>query len=69
MDFRALALGLAFALMWSSAFTSARVIVADASPLYALALRFLISGLLGIAIARMLGQSWRLSRAQLVFPH
>lgn len=64
MDFRAILMGLAFALMWSSAFTSARMIVMDAPPLYALALRFLISGLLGVGIALALGQSWRLSRAQ-----
>ena len=64
MDLRAIAMGLAFALMWSSAFTSARIIVADASPLYSLALRFLISGLLGVAIAWALGQSWRLTPAQ-----
>ena len=47
MDFRAIVMGLAFALMWSSAFTSARIIVADAPPLTALSLRFLISGLIG----------------------
>ena len=64
MDVRALAMGLAFALMWSSAFTSARIIVADASPLFALALRFLISGLLGVMIAAWMGQSWKLTRAQ-----
>jgi len=64
MDLRALAMGLAFALMWSSAFTSARMIVAEAPPLAALALRFLISGLIGVGIATVLGQSWRLSRAQ-----
>lgn len=64
MDIRALLMGLAFAFMWSSAFSSARIIVADASPLHALALRFLISGLLGIAIARALGQGWRLTRPQ-----
>jgi len=64
MDIRAIAMGLVFALMWSSAFTSARIIVADASPLYALALRFLISGLLGVGIAAALGQSWRLTRDQ-----
>jgi drug/metabolite transporter (DMT)-like permease len=55
---------LAFALMWSSAFTSARVIVEYAPPLSALALRFLISGLLGVGIAWFLGQSARLSRRQ-----
>ncbi|MDF1716646.1 MAG: DMT family transporter [Antarcticimicrobium sp.] len=64
MDIRAIAMGLAFAFMWSSAFTSARIIVAEASPLFSLALRFLISGLLGVLIARAMGQSWRLSRRQ-----
>lgn len=61
---RAIFMGLAFALMWSSAFTSARMIVADAPPLTALSVRFLVSGLIGVAIARALGQSWRLSRVQ-----
>lgn len=64
MDIKAIFMGLAFALMWSSAFTSARVIVEYAPPLSALALRFLISGLLGVAIAWMLGQSARLTRTQ-----
>jgi len=64
MDGRALFLGLAFALMWSSAFTSARIIVAYAPPLYSLSARFLISGLIGVIIALILGQSWRLSRKQ-----
>ena len=64
MDGRALFLGLAFALMWSSAFTSARIIVAYAPPLYSLSARFLISGLIGVIIALLLGQSWRLSRKQ-----
>ncbi len=57
-------MGLAFAAMWSSAFTSARIIVEHASPIWALSLRFLISGLLGVLIARAMGQSWRLTRAQ-----
>ncbi|AWZ20453.1 hypothetical protein RTM1035_01850 [Roseovarius sp. TM1035] len=64
MDIRAILMGLGFALMWSSAFTSARIIVSAAPPLTALGLRFLISGLLGITIALILGQSWRLTRAQ-----
>ncbi len=64
MDTRAIAMGLTFALMWSSAFTSARIIVVDASPLFSLALRFLVSGLLGVMIARFMGQSWRLTRSQ-----
>ena len=64
MDGRAVFWGLAFALMWSSAFTSARIIVAYAPPLYSLSARFLISGLIGVIIALILGQSWRLSRKQ-----
>ena len=64
MDFRAIAMGLTFAFIWSSAFTSARIIVADASPLFSLAVRFLISGILGVAIARAMGQSWQLTRSQ-----
>lgn len=64
MDIRAIAMGLGFAFMWSSAFTSARMIVADAPPLAALSLRFLLSGLIGVGIARALGQSWRLTPGQ-----
>lgn len=64
MDIRAMAMGLAFAVMWSSAFTSARIIVASAPPLTALSLRFLVSGLIGVLIALALGQTWRLTRAQ-----
>jgi drug/metabolite transporter (DMT)-like permease len=64
LDIRAILMGLAFALMWSSAFTSARMIVADAPAVTALAIRFLISGSLGIGIALALGQSWRLTREQ-----
>ena len=64
MDIRAILMGLAFAVMWSSAFTSARIIVADASPLMALSARYLISGLIGVGVALALGQTWRLTRAQ-----
>ena len=64
MDIRAFGMGLLFALMWSSAFTSARMIVADAPPLTALAFRFLISGIIGVGLALMMGQTWRLTRAQ-----
>ena len=64
MDIRAIFAGLVFALIWSSAFTSARIIVADAPPMLALSLRFLISGLIGIGIARLIGQSWKLTPEQ-----
>ena len=64
LDIRAVLMGLLFALMWSSAFTSARIIVADAPPLAALSVRFFISGLIAVGIARALGQSWSLTREQ-----
>ncbi len=62
IDIAALLMGLFFSLMWSSAFATGRIIVIDASPLLVLALRFLISGAIAIAIARLRGQSWHLSR-------
>ncbi|MEI4261520.1 DMT family transporter [Roseovarius sp. D0-M9] len=64
MDLRSIVMGVGFAVMWSSAFTSARIIVEAAPPLSALALRFIISGLLGVFIAWLLGQSWRLTPSQ-----
>lgn len=64
MDIRAIVMGLAFAFMWSSAFTSARIIVEHAPPMGALSLRFLVSGLIGIGIAKMMGQSMYLSSRQ-----
>lgn len=64
MDMRAILMGLLFAFIWSSAFSSARIIVADAPPLASLAMRFLLSGIIGVIIARALGQTWALTRAQ-----
>ena len=56
MKIREIFLGLTFALIWSSAFTSARISMFDAPPFLLLSVRFLISGLLALAIARFLGQ-------------
>jgi len=64
MQIKAILAGLAFALMWSSAFTSARIIVAEAPPILSLALRFLLSGGIGIALAFALGQRLTLTRGQ-----
>lgn len=64
VDIRAIVLGVAFGFMWASAFSSARVIVQYAPPLHALAIRFLISGLIGVLLARALGQSWKLTPTQ-----
>lgn len=64
MNARAILMGLAFAFMWSSAFTSARVIVAYAPPVASLSLRFFVSGLIGVGIALLLRQNFKLTRAQ-----
>jgi probable blue pigment (indigoidine) exporter len=64
MDPRALLIGIVFAAMWSSAFATARVIVAHAPPLGSLTVRFFISGLIAVLLARALGQSWRLTSQQ-----
>ena len=64
MDIRAIGMGLLFALIWSSAFTSARIIVADAPPFAISAIRFAIAGILGVLIARAMGQNWNLTREQ-----
>jgi len=60
LDPLAVLMGVAFALMWSSAFATAHIIVADAPPLTALTLRFVVSGLIAVAVARALGQTWNL---------
>tara|TARA_R110002096_G_scaffold51390_1_gene134334 strand:+ start:31275 stop:32141 length:867 start_codon:yes stop_codon:yes gene_type:complete len=64
MDFKSTLMGLTFALIWSSAFTSARYIVQFAPPLSISALRFLIAGLLACAIAYALGQRPKFTRQQ-----
>jgi probable blue pigment (indigoidine) exporter len=64
MDFRSILMGVSFSFIWSSAFTSAKILVTAASPLMVLSIRFLISGLLGIAIARMLGQKIQLNKGE-----
>ncbi|MCB5198961.1 DMT family transporter [Loktanella sp. TSTF-M6] len=64
MDIKALVMGVAFAAMWSSAFTSARIIVEYAPPLTALAARFLMSGIVAVGIALAMGQRMRLTRQQ-----
>ena len=64
MDMRAILMGVGFSVMWSSAYTAAKIAVIDAPPLLLLSARFLLSGLLGIAIARMLGQAMDFSRRE-----
>ncbi|WP_299362386.1 DMT family transporter [uncultured Paracoccus sp.] len=71
MDLRAILMGLAFALFWASAFTTTRVIVTAAPPLTALVIRFALSAVLAIGLARLLGQRMQFSarewRALVIF--
>ncbi|WP_368185413.1 DMT family transporter [Aestuariibius sp. HNIBRBA575] len=64
MDFKSVFMGLSFGLIWASAFTSARIIVAYAPPLTALSIRFFLAGIIGVLIAKAMGQSWNLTRGQ-----
>jgi len=65
LSLKALLLGLVFALIWSSAFTSARIIVSHAPPLGALSLRFFLSGIIALIIALWLKQTFKLTKKQL----
>ncbi|AZQ65772.1 DMT family transporter [Silicimonas algicola] len=64
MDFKAILAGLTFALIWSSAFTSARIIVQAAPPLTVSAIRFTLAGVIAVTLARALGQTWKLTPQQ-----
>jgi drug/metabolite transporter (DMT)-like permease len=51
-----------FCILWSSAFSVAKLAIADCPPLLLLAARFLIAGVLMLAVARLQGVRWTLSR-------
>jgi len=64
LDVRAVLMGLVFAAIWSSAFTSAKLALAYAPPFLMLSIRFAISGLAALAIALLAGESLRFTRRQ-----
>ena len=64
VDWRSLALGLTFAAIWSSAFTSSRIVVEYWPPFLVLSVRFLFSGLLALGIGFAAGQRIELTRAE-----
>lgn len=51
-----IAIGISFAIIWSSAFTAAKFALQSAPPMLLLAARFLVSGVLAMALAFCLGQ-------------
>ena len=55
-DLLSVAMGVGFALIWSSAFTSAKIALADAPPFWLLTARFAMAGAVAVALAGMLGQ-------------
>jgi len=54
-------MGICFSIIWSSAFTSAKILMTNGPPFLILSSRFLISGLLAMIIARIIGQKINLS--------
>ena len=50
MNLKSLLMGLTFILFWSSAFTSAKILVSNSPPLLVLGIRFLLTGAIGILI-------------------
>jgi drug/metabolite transporter (DMT)-like permease len=55
-------LGVFFALVWSSAFPSAKIAVEYAPPFLILSIRFLFSGCLAVLLAKAMGQSINFNR-------
>lgn len=64
MDLKSVLMGLSFAVIWASAFTATRVVVQEMPPLSALVVRFAISAVIAIGLARAMGQTMRLTRAE-----
>ena len=64
LDWRALALGVAFATIWSSAFTSSRIVVESWPPFLVLTVRFLLSGIIALGIGLAAGQRIRLTTSE-----
>ncbi len=56
IDATALVMGVAFATIWSSAFSSAKIALQDAPPFLMLGVRFALSGTVAVLLAAALGQ-------------
>lgn len=64
MDLKSVLMGLSFAAIWASAFTSTRIAVVEMPPLLALVIRFSASAVIAVGLAWAMGQTMRLSRAE-----
>lgn len=64
MDVRTVLMGVGFAFMWASAFSTTRIIVVAAPPLTALSIRFAVGAVVAIGLALALRQNFRLTRGE-----
>ncbi len=67
MEFKHILLGVGFALIWASAFPSAKIAVQFSPPFFFLFLRFTLAGLFSIMLGSYLGQSFQLDRKSLIW--
>ncbi|MFL2802913.1 MAG: DMT family transporter [Paracoccaceae bacterium] len=67
MNLKSLVMGLIFVFMWSSAFTSAKILVSSSPPLLILGLRFLLTGAIGLSINSIFFKKINLNRNEWKF--
>ena len=64
MELKSVFMGLGFVILWSSAFTSAKVIVQYSPPLLILAVRFFLTGSLGLLLANLFFEKISLTKKE-----
>ena len=67
MEFKHILLGVGFALIWASAFPSAKMAVQFCPPFFFLFLRFSLAGLFSILLGKCLGQNFRFDHKDLIW--
>ena len=67
MEFKHILLGVGFALIWASAFPSAKMAVQFCPPFFFLFLRFSLAGLFSILLGACLGQNFRFDHKDLIW--
>ena len=67
MEFKHILLGVGFALIWASAFPSAKLAVQFCPPFFFLFLRFSLAGLFSILLGTCLGQDFRFDHKDLIW--
>ena len=64
MELKSVIMGLGFVILWSSAFTSAKIIVQYSPPLLILAVRFFLTGSLGLLLANLFFEKISLTKKE-----